>query len=105
MIHTTNPSQNRLERTSKRKFTLWNQVQKTINRIVIIKLNRSDSNAEKKSENTNFNITNILKNISMEYKQQKFEGAFKPHKCQMPNGKYKKKLKKRKRNYNKNSNK
>lgn len=35
---------------------------------------------QKKSENTNFNITNILKNISMEYKQQKFEGAFKPHK-------------------------
>ena len=100
MIHTTNLTQNRLERTSKRKFTLWNQVQKTINRIVIIKLNRSDSNAGKKSENTNFNITNILKNISMEYKQQKFEGAFKPHKCQMANTK-----KAKKRNYNKNSNK
>jgi len=42
---------------------------------------------KKKSENTNFNITNILKNISMEYKQQKFEGAFKPHKCQMANTK------------------
>ena len=39
----------------------------------------------------------------MEYRQQKFEGAFKPHKCQMANTK--KKLKKRKRNYNKNSNK
>jgi len=55
---------------------------------------------KKKSENTNFNITNILKNISMEYKQQKFEGAFKPHKCQMANTK-----KAKKRNYNKNSNK
>ena len=54
-------------------------------------MNRSDSNAEKKSENTNFNITNILKNISMEYKQQKFEGAFKPHKCQMANTKKAKK--------------
>jgi len=47
----------------------------------------SDSNAEKKSENTNFNINKCFQNISMEYRQQKFEGAFKPHKCQMANTK------------------
>ena len=38
----------------------------------------------------------------MDYKQQKFEGAFETP--QMPNGKYQKKAKK-KRNYSKNSNK
>jgi hypothetical protein len=42
---------------------------------------------QKKKWKHKFNITNILKNISMEYKQQKFEGAFKPHKCQMANTK------------------
>jgi len=32
----------------------------------------------------------------MEYRQQKFEGAFKPHKCQMANTKKKAKKKKKK---------
>ena len=59
----------------------------TTNRIVIKKIEHEWFECRKKSENTNFNITNILKNISMEYKQQKFEGAFKPHKCQMANTK------------------
>ena len=77
----------------------------TTNRIVIKKIEHEWFKCRKKSENTNFNINKCFQNISMEYRQQKFEGAFKPHKCQMPNGKYKKKLKKRKRNYNKNSNK
>jgi len=75
----------------------------TTNRIVIKKIEHEWFKCRKKSENTNFNINKCFQNISMEYRQQKFEGAFKPHKCQMANTK--KKLKKRKRNYNKNSNK
>ena len=67
----------------------------TTNRIVIKKIEHEWFKCRKKSENTNFNINKCFQNISMEYRQQKFEGAFKPHKCQMANTK--KKLKKKKK--------